>query len=119
MSSKKEEAAWNKAKAATKKQYPDLADDDPKFYKIAKTILKKILGKNESFTDYVDSQLEDLDMIIEINHKKNKDDENEDDENEDDDSNEKEMSSKEKDDEKEEIDDEETSEEDKKKKKKK
>src|SRR5262245_66454566 len=37
-----QEGKWDKAKAAARKQYPDLSEDNPRFWKIVTTIFKNM-----------------------------------------------------------------------------
>lgn len=55
------EAAWDKAKAAAKEEYPELSEDDDKFWAIVTSITKKMIGlkesSNTSFLDLCESTL--------------------------------------------------------------
>lgn len=42
---KRDEKMWNRAKAATRKQYPYISEDSDRFYKITMTIYKNMTGK--------------------------------------------------------------------------
>jgi len=37
-----EEAAWDRAKRAVRKQYPDISEDNPRFYKLTTTIFENM-----------------------------------------------------------------------------
>ncbi|KKW13344.1 MAG: hypothetical protein UY48_C0002G0035 [Candidatus Gottesmanbacteria bacterium GW2011_GWB1_49_7] len=41
----KDEAAWAEAKAAVRKQYPDLSEDDDRFWRLVNAIYQKMAGK--------------------------------------------------------------------------
>jgi hypothetical protein len=41
---KEDEAAWERAKEATRKQYPDLSEDNDRFYKITMHIYQNMKG---------------------------------------------------------------------------
>lgn len=42
---KRDEKMWNRAKTATRKQYPYISEDSDRFYKIVMTIYKNMTGK--------------------------------------------------------------------------
>lgn len=42
---KRDEAAWERAKAKTRKQYPNIKEGTPRFYRIVMTIYKNMRGK--------------------------------------------------------------------------
>jgi len=46
------EKLWNKSKEIVKKEYPEIKEDTPEFFKLVTGILKKSLGLRESFRDF-------------------------------------------------------------------
>lgn len=98
------EKLWSEAKSAAEKQYPEVEKDSDRYYSIVTGILKNMLGIKESFSDIVDSELNNL-SILEAEMKKKKEESDEESESED-----------EEDVEDEDVEDEEESDEDKKKK---
>lgn len=59
------EKAWSKAKSQAKKEYPDLSEDDDKFWKIVTAITKSMIGiKKESFLELLDDEFKILESDI-------------------------------------------------------
>jgi len=46
-SSSKQEAAWKRAKAIVRKEYPDISEDDERFYKLVNKIYQNIISKSK------------------------------------------------------------------------
>lgn len=61
MPGKVDEATWDRAKAAAKKQYPDWDDKNPRLWKVISSIYKKMGGK---FSKQVEKSLASIDEAI-------------------------------------------------------
>ena len=44
-SSMRDEGKWREAKAAVRTQYPDLSEEDARFYKLTTTVYKRMHGR--------------------------------------------------------------------------
>lgn len=64
MPGKVDETKWSEAKAAARKQYPDVGEKNPKFWKIVSSIYKKMDGK---FSKKMEKSLTDLEALCRKN----------------------------------------------------